>query len=63
MDLTTFDVSNVPESTLDTATVIDLIGTQYTLDDIARDAGTIGYEILTALGHRYHRHYLTTQAK
>ncbi len=63
MDLTTFDVSNVPDSILDTATVIDLIGTQYTLDDIARDAGTIGYEILTALGHRYHRRYLPAQAK
>ncbi len=63
MDLTTFDVSNVPDSILETATVIDLIGTQYTLDDIARDAGTIGYEILTALGHRYHRRYLPAQAK
>jgi alanine racemase len=63
MDLTTFDVSNVPDSILDTATVIDLIGRQYTLDDIARDAGTIGYEILTSLGRRYHRRYLPAQLK
>ena len=58
MDLVTFDVSNVPESILDTASVIDLIGRQYTVDDIARDAGTIGYEILTSLGRRYFRRYL-----
>ena len=63
MDLTTFDVSSVPDSVLDARTVIDLIGTQYTLDDMARDAGTIGYEILTALGHRYHRRHLPAQTK
>ncbi len=63
MDLTTFDVSNVPDSVLDAASVLDLIGTQYTLDDVAKDAGTIGYEILTALGHRYHRRYLPAQPK
>ncbi len=61
MDLATFDVSNVPESILDTASAIDLIGRQYTVDDIARDAGTIGYEILTSLGRRYHRRYLPAQ--
>lgn len=63
MDLMTFDVSNVPDSILDTMSAIDLIGRQYTLDDIARDAGTIGYEILTSLGDRYHRRYLPAQIK
>ena len=29
----------------------------YGVDDVAADAGTIGYEILTALGRRYHRVY------
>ena len=63
MDLTTFDVSIVPESVLDASTVMDLVGTRYTLDDMAQDAGTIGYEVLTALGHRYDRRYLPAQAK
>jgi alanine racemase len=61
MDLMTFDVSNVPDSVLDTMSNIDLIGRQYTLDDIARDARTIGYEILTSFGDRYHRRYLPAQ--
>jgi alanine racemase len=29
----------------------------YGVDAAAADAGTIGYEILTALGRRYHRVY------
>jgi alanine racemase len=29
-----------------------------TVDDVARAADTIGYEILTALGNRFHRRYL-----
>jgi alanine racemase len=28
------------------------------LDTVGRNAGTIGYEILTGLGSRYERHYL-----
>jgi alanine racemase len=36
---------------------IELLGEQYGVDDAAADAGTIGYEILTALGPRYHRIY------
>jgi len=58
MDLTTFDVSNAPESSLGPTALIDIIGSRQTVDDVARQAGTIGYEILTALGRRYHRRYL-----
>jgi len=28
------------------------------VDDVAEAAGTIGYEILTGLGRRYHRRYV-----
>jgi len=35
-----------------------LIGPELAADDVASAAGTIGYEILTALGRRYHRTYL-----
>ena len=62
MDLTTFDVSNVPELALGPGAMVDIIGTRQTIDDLARESGTIGYEILTALGRRYHRRYLPAPA-
>lgn len=58
MDLITIDVTAVPaEATLPGA-LVDLIGPGHTADDLAREAGTIGYEILTALGRRFERRYL-----
>jgi alanine racemase len=62
MDLTTFDVSNVPESAAQPGAFIDIISHVVTVDDVARAAGTIGYEILTALGNRFHRRYLPAPA-
>ncbi len=58
MDMTTFDVSLVSESAARAGVFIEVIGTSHTVDDLAREAGTVGYEILTALGQRYHRRYL-----
>lgn len=57
MDLITVDVSDVPEAALADASHIDLLDATHTIDDLAADAGTIGYEILTSLGRRYHRTY------
>ena len=57
MDLVTFDVSAVPEALAHPGAMIELLGESYAVDDAAADAGTIGYEILTALGARYHRVY------
>jgi alanine racemase len=57
MDLVTFDVSAVDPALACRGATIDLLGPQHTVDDAAADAGTIGYEILTALGARYHRVY------
>jgi alanine racemase len=37
--------------------MVEVIGSHQTLEDVARDAGTIAYEILTGLGSRYHRQY------
>lgn len=37
--------------------MVELISDRQTVDDIAAVAGTIGYEILTRLGHRAHRRY------
>ncbi len=57
MDLITFDVSDVPEEFAHAGQWIEMIGPHHTVDDMARDANTIGYEVLTSLGRRYHRVY------
>jgi len=57
MDLITFDVSAVPGSQARPGDMIDVIGPFNPIDMIAAEAGTIGYEILTSLGARYHRVY------
>ncbi|HWX50450.1 MAG TPA: alanine racemase [Roseomonas sp.] len=56
MDLITLDVTDVPD--LAPGDRVELIGPGQTPDAIAALAGTIGYEILTSLGARYHRRYL-----
>jgi alanine racemase len=61
MDLATFDVSAVPPAELHPGAMIELLGEHRSVDDAAADAGTIGYEILAALGARYHRVYREPQ--
>lgn len=39
----------------------EIIGPHQTADDVAKQAGTIGYEVLTALGNRYKRVYTGAQ--
>ncbi len=62
MDLCAFDVSAVPPALARPGMAIELLGPGYGVDDVAADAGTIGYEILTALGSRYHRVYRDSPA-
>lgn len=57
MDLITVDVSGLPPDTVRPGGFADLIGPHYDIDALAADAGSIGYELLTALGGRYHRIY------
>ncbi len=54
MDLATFDATDHPG--LRPGDWLELIGTR-TPDDVAEAAGTNGYEVLTALGRRFHRVY------
>lgn len=56
MDLLTVDVTDLDE----TPRALTLLGPRQTVDDLAEAAGTIGYEILTSLGHRYQRRYTTS---
>ncbi len=58
MDQTMFDVTDVPEGLVKAGDFVELFGPDITLDDAARAAGTIGYELLTSLGRRYHRVYV-----
>jgi len=57
MDLVTVDVSHLPETAVHPGLFAEVIGPNRPVDTVAAEAGTIGYEILTALGRRYHRIY------
>jgi alanine racemase len=57
MDLSTVDVSDLPEGAVRRGDMVTLIGDDLPLDEVARGAGTIAYEVLTSLGRRYHRVY------
>jgi len=58
MDLITVDVTHIAEDLTHPGQLVDLIGPHNPVDAVAEKAGTIGYEILTSLGGRYHRVYL-----
>jgi alanine racemase len=55
MDLMALDVTDLPENAVRRDQMATLIGGGLSLDEVATQAGTIGYEVLTSLGHRYHR--------
>jgi alanine racemase len=57
MDLLCLDVSALPTQDLSEGVLVDLIGDGISLDEVAADAGTISYEILTRLGGRLRREY------
>jgi alanine racemase len=61
MDLTSFDITDLAENAVKPGDYIEFFGPNIALDDAARAAGTIGYELLTSLGNRYHRRYLNTK--
>ena len=53
MDLITVDISNLREN----PSFLTALGPSQTIDDLAEQSATIGYEILTSLGSRYKRVY------
>ena len=57
MDLMTFDVTGIDPALLEPGGYVDLIDGESTPDVVGARSGTIGYEVLTALGRRYHRIY------
>jgi alanine racemase len=57
MDLFAVDVTTLPEGTVRRGDLATLIGDGMSIDDLAAAMGTVGYEVLTNLGRRYHRVY------
>jgi alanine racemase len=55
MDLSTFDVTDIA---INPGDLLTLVGPDHGVDDLAGEARTSGYEILTSLGKRYQRRYL-----
>jgi len=55
MDSIILDISALPPGRLREGDLVELLGPSQSVDDAAGHAGTIGYEILTSLGPRFHR--------
>ncbi len=58
MDLITVDVTDLPVHIVRPGGWAELIGPHHSVDQVAAEAGTIGYEILTGLARRCHRVWL-----
>jgi len=57
MDSIILDVSALHEGALLPGAMVELIGQHQNVDEVAMLARTIGYEVLTSLGYRFHRIY------
>ena len=57
MDLLAVDVTDLAEGAARRGDLATLIGDGISVDELAAGMGTIGYEVLTNLGQRYHRVY------
>ncbi len=58
MDLIIVDVTDAPADNVKRGAPVTLIGGSLDIDTVGLAAKTIGYEVLTNLGHRYNRVYL-----
>lgn len=58
MDLITLDVTDVPEHYLYEGAVVELIGKDVSVFDMARWSGTRPYEVMLKFGHRVQRNYI-----
>jgi len=57
MDLVAIDVTDLADAEVKRGDLVNLLGPEIGVDDLATRAGTIGYEVLTSLGRRYRRIY------
>jgi alanine racemase len=63
MDLITLDVSALPVDAVRPGTMVALISGPDGVDELARAADTIGYEVLTRLGSRFARSYIPPEPR
>ena len=56
MDLITVDVTDI-DGGVTPGDLVEVIGPHISIEDVGVGAGTIGYEVLTSLGRRFHRVY------
>ncbi|MBB3425295.1 alanine racemase [Rhizobium sp. BK312] len=63
MDLTIFDITDLPENLVRTGDYVELFGSNISVDEAARAAGTIGYEMLTSMGLRHERRYISEEVE
>jgi alanine racemase len=63
MDLMAIDITDLPDKTARRGHMVTLLGEGITVDELAHHFGTIGYEVLTALGKRYARIHKGGEAK
>ena len=57
MDCITIDISSSPTGSIKLGEFIEIIGNNFTIDDIAKAANTVPHEILSGLGKRHFRQY------
>lgn len=58
MDLTTIDISALPEDAVQEGDLVEIYGPNRSFQDLANEAGTASYELFTSLGPRVHRQYI-----
>jgi alanine racemase len=61
MDITHFDVTDLPAGSVRAGDFIELFGPNMPIEEVARAGGTIDYVLLTSLGRRYERRYAATK--
>lgn len=57
MDSLVFDITELNEDLVQVGDMVEILGDNQSIDDLASMAGTIAYEMLTSIGQRYQRHY------
>lgn len=58
MDLITVDVTGIEGPPPQPGDLVEVIGPNISIEELGAAGGTIGYEVLTSLGRRFHRRYL-----
>ena len=62
MDLLAVDMTDLPQGVLHRGDFVTLVGGDLGVDEAAAQAGTIGYELLTNFGRRYHRSWIMNES-